>query len=256
MFGLLQREGLRRQEEFFGERVAEAQAAIHVRMTNYVDALQGGTSFFAASKSVDRDEWRVYSESLQLKKRYPGINGLGVILVVPTDGVEEWRARVKTSGEVDPAISPFPNTRPLPGDDTKYLITYLEGNVGERLPIGRNIATEPSRRRAAELARDTGQPQIHKRIPGSRDTQRRSGLLLYVPLYAKGAKVDTVEERRAAHLGWVYAQVYPDIFLDGVLGPMGKTLHLHFFEAGGLGREQLLYASDDTSSVPLPVSSE
>ena len=252
MFVLLQRGGLRHEEEFFGERVAEAQAAIHVRMTNYVDALHGGTSFFAASGSFDRDEWRVYTESLQLKKRYPGINGLGVILVVPTDRVDEWRARVRTSGEADPVISPFPNTLPKPGDDIKYLITYLEGNVGERLPIGRNIATEPSRRRAAELARDTGQPQIHHRIPGSRDTQRRSGLLLYVPLYAKGAKVDTIEERRAAHLGWVYAQVYPEIFLAGVLGPMGKTLRLHFFEAGGLGREQLLYASDGASSDPLP----
>src|SRR5688500_2098449 len=121
MFALLQREGLRRREEFFGERVAEAQAAIHVRMTNYVDALQGGTSFFAASKSVDRDEWRVYTESLQLKKRYPGINGLGVILAVPTDHVGEWRARVRTSGEVDPVISPFPNTPPGPADDINYL---------------------------------------------------------------------------------------------------------------------------------------
>jgi PAS domain S-box-containing protein len=252
MFVFLQRESLRRQQEFFGERVAEAQAAIHVRMTNYLDALRGGTSFFAASKSVDHEEWRVYSESLQLKTRYPGINGLGVILVVPTARVEEWRARVKSNGEVEPKISPFPNTRPEPGDDTQYLITYLEGNVGERLPIGRNIATEPSRRRAAELARDTGQPQIHQRVPGSRDKQRRSGLLLYVPLYAKGAKVDTVEERRAAHLGWVYAQVYPDVFLDGVLGPMGRTLRLHFFEAGGLGRDQLLYASDGGGTEPLP----
>jgi PAS domain S-box-containing protein len=252
MFVLLQREGLRRQDEFFSERVAEAQAAIHVRMTNYVDALQGGVSFFAASKSVDRDEWRVYSESLQLKKRYPGINGLGVILAVPDDGLEEWRARVRTTGEVDPIVSPFPNTRPAPGDDTRYLITYLEGNVGERLPIGRNIATEPSRRQAAELARDTGQPQIQRRIPGSRDTQRRSGLLLYVPLYAKGAKADTLEERRAAHVGWVYAQVYPDVFLDGVLGPMSKTLRVHFFETGGLSREQLLYVSDSSGSEALP----
>src|SRR5688572_2973954 len=135
MFVLLQREGMRRQEEFFGERVAEAQAAIHVRMTNYVDALHGGTSFFAASKSVDRDEWRVYTESLQLKKRYPGINGLGVVLAVPSDRVQEWRARVRTSGEIDPVISPFPSTLPGPADDIKYLITYLEGNVGERLPI-------------------------------------------------------------------------------------------------------------------------
>ena len=252
LYLLLERNALRRQEEFFGERVAEAQAAIRVRMTNYVDALHGGTSFFAASKSVDRDEWRVYAASLQLSKRYPGINGLGVILVVTPDRVEEWKARVRRDGELKPEIVPFPATRPGPAGDPKYLITYVEGNPVDKPSTGRDIATEPSRRRAAELARDTGQPQINRRIPGSRDTQRRAGLLLYVPLYAKGAKLDTLEERRAAHLGWVYAQVYPDIFLDGVLGPMERTLRLHFFEAGGLDRERLLYASDGAGSGPLP----
>ena len=252
IFVLLQRDDLRRQEEFFSERVAEAQAAIQVRMTNYVDALHGGTSYLAASKSVDREEWRVYAESLQLRKRYPGINGLGVILAVPPDKIEGWRARVRERGDPDPGITPFPGTPAGPPDDIAYLITYVEGNVTDRPSIGRNIATEPSRRRAAELARDTGQPQIHHRIPGSRDTQRRSGLLLYVPVYTKGATVDTLEARRAAHLGWVYAQVYPDVFLDGVLGPMEKTLRLHFFEAGGLTPAQLLYASEGAAGAPIP----
>ena len=73
-----------------------------------------------------------------------------------------------------------------------------------------------------------------------------------MPLFGKGAKLGTIEERRAAHLGWVYAQVYPNVFLEGVLGPMGKTLRLHFFETGALGPEQLLYASDGASSDPLP----
>ncbi len=252
MFVLLRRDVHRRQDEFFGERVAEAQAAIRVRMTNYEDALRGGTAFFAASDSVNRDEWRVYAESLQLRSRYPGINGLGVIMAVRPAQLEAWRTRVRVAGEPDPAVLPFPTTKAEPNDDTMYLITFVEGNVGDRAPIGRNIATEPSRRRAAELARDTGQPQINHRIPGSRDTQRRAGLLLYVPLYAKGAKLTTLEERRAAHLGWIYAQVYPDVFLDGVLGPMGQTLRLHFYEAGGPSPERLLYASEGASNEPRP----
>ncbi|MDO8542220.1 MAG: CHASE domain-containing protein [Opitutaceae bacterium] len=252
MYLLFERTALRRQEEFFSERVAEAQAAIRVRMTNYIDALHGGTSFFAASKSVDREEWRVYAASLQLSQRYPGINGLGVILVVPPDRIEEWKTRARADGERDPSISPFPGTQPGRESDPNYLITLVEGNVGAKLPIGRNIATEPSRRQAAELARDTGQPQINRRIPGSRDTQRRSGLLLYVPLYTKGMPIDTLAGRRAAHLGWVYAQVFPDLFLEGVLGPMEKTLRLHFFEAGGLGLEQALYSSDGPRDGTLP----
>lgn len=244
MFLLLERAADQREEEFFGERVAEAQAAIRVRITHYIDALHGGASFIAAAKSVDRDEWRVYTDSLQMRKRYPGINGLGVVLAVAPEGVDAWKARVRVNGEPDPVILPFPGTRDGPADDAKYLITFVEGNTGDRAPIGRNIATDPSRRRAAELARDTGQPHINRRIPGSRDTQRRAGLLLYVPVYAKNADVSSVESRRAAHLGWVYAQVFPDVFLDGVLGPMGKTLRLNFFEGGELGPQSLLYASE------------
>jgi PAS domain S-box-containing protein len=252
MFVLLQRAAVEREEEFFRERVAEAQSAIRVRMAHYIDALYGGTSFFAASKSIDSEEWSVYADSLQLRTRYPGINGLGVILAVPPDGVDAWKSRVRLSGQPEPVILPFPATRDGPADDVKFLITFVEGNRVDRPPIGRNIATDPSRRRAAELARDTGQPQINHRIPGSRDTQRRSGLLLYAPLYAKGAELDSVADRRAAHLGWIYAQVFPDVFLDGVLGPMGKTLRLHFFENGDLSREELLYASDGVSDGPLP----
>ena len=253
VFLLLQRAADQREEEFFGERVAEAQAAIGVRMTHYIDALHSGASFFAAAKSVSRDEWRDYAAALQLRKRYPGINGLGVILAVPPDGIEAWRERVRISSVGgEPAIAPFPASTEGASDAVKYLITFVEGDDPKLAPIGRNIATDPSRRRAAELARDTGQVQINHRVPGSRDTQRRSGLLLYVPLYMKGAKIETVADRRAALLGWVYAQVYPDVFLEGVLGPMGKTLRLHFFESGDLSREQLLYSSDGVDEGSLP----
>src|SRR4051812_7297181 len=99
LFILLERDSRLRQEEFFGERIAEAQAAIRVRMNVYIDALRGGTSFYSASRSVDRDEWRVFAESLQLRDRYPGINGLGLILSVPADQADEWKQRVRAAGE-------------------------------------------------------------------------------------------------------------------------------------------------------------
>lgn len=252
VYVLVQGAAIRRDEEFFGERVAEAQAAINVRMTHYLDALHGGASFFNASASLEGAKWHVYAESLQLRKRYPGINGLGVILAVPPSRLDAWLARVRVAGEPDPEIKPFPGTQPGPADDIKYLITFIEGNAMDRPPVGRNIATDPSRRQAAELARDTGLPQINRRIPGSRDTQRRSGLLLYVPLYEQGRELTTVAERRAAHVGWVYAQVYPDVFLDGALGLLGDMLWLHFFEAGGRERENLLYASAGMNEGPVP----
>ncbi len=252
MFVFLHRAAAQREAQFFSERVAEAEAAIRVRISHYIDALRGGTSFVAAMRTLDREEWREYTESLQLRTRYPGINGLGIMLAVPAQEVDAWKARVRVVGEPEPEIRPFPNMREASPDDIKYLISYQEGNSDQPAPIGRNIATEPSRRQAAERARDTGEPQINRRIPGSRDTQRRAGLLLYVPLYAKGARLESVEDRRAALMGWVFAQLYPEVFLEGVLGPMGKVLRLHFFEAGGISPDTLLYASEGDDGNGLP----
>lgn len=76
--------------------------------------------------------------------------------------------------------------------------------------------------------------------------QRRSDHLVYVPLYGKGAPVETEAERRAAHVGWVDAQFFTDNFLNGVLGPMGEPMTLYFVEDGGLSRAHLRYASGAT----------
>lgn len=241
----------KRESTFFSERVAEAQAGIETRVTHYLDALHGGASYFNSTARLDHS-WRLYAESLDLRRRYPGVNGMGIILAVPPSGVEAWRARVAAAGEAPPEFRPFPGTQAGPADDVKYLITVVETAPGERAPIGRDIATEPSRRRAAETARDTGRPFINQRIPGSRDTQRRAGLLLYVPLYRPGLPLASVAERRAAHVGWVYAQVFPEVFLAGVMAPMSDKLRLHFFEAGELSRDRLLYASDPSAGAELP----
>lgn len=254
VFATLERDGRRRQQDIFDGRVAAAEAAIRVRITSYVEALHGGASYFAAAKGVSRDDWRVYAESLRLGTRYPGINGIGVIYPVQAEEAGTWLERMRADGAPDLTIRPFPATAG-PADDVKYVITYCEPLERNRASVGRNIATEPSRRVAAEVARDTGEPHMNRRVPGSRDAQRRSGFLLYVPLYRKGAPIATVAERRAAHLGWVYAQFFADNFLEGVLGPMGDTLLLNFFEEGELTGEHMLYASDGPY-VPLEEQAE
>jgi PAS domain S-box-containing protein len=251
IFAALERDGQRRREDAFTDRVLAAESAIKVRVDNYRDALLGGASYFMASDEVSRSEWRTYVQSLRLPTRYPGINGLGVIFPVQPAAQAAWLARRRTDGAPKMVIKPFPGTTG-PDDDVKYVITYLEPEETGRETLGRNIATEPSRRQAAELARDTGEPQINRRIPGSRDTQRRAGFLLYVPFYQKEAPIATEAERRAAHRGWIYGQFFADNFLNGVLGPMKDSLTLYFFEDGSITRDHLLYASVPVAPGGLP----
>ncbi len=235
-----------REAVFLTERIAEAQAVLRARLTTGADGLRGGASFYAATGEVSREEWRAFAQSLRLDERGLGINGIGVIYAVPVGELGAWVERRQAADVPEMRLHPFPDTQETPGDPA-YIITYLEPHARNRSTFGRNIATEPSRREAAEAARDSGEARFHRRLPGSRDTERRSGLLLYVPIYRNGAPVDSVAQRQAAHVGWVYAQVFPDVLLANVLGPMAEQLTLHCFEAGELTEDRLLYASSGKS---------
>ncbi len=242
IFASMHRGATHRQEEIFAERVATVEAAIRVRVESYVDALLGGAAFFSASEAVNRREWRDYVASLRLESRYPSLNSLGVIFPVPLGGEAEWLRERQRDGAPEMKLMPFPATTETP-EHPRYIIAYAEPQPRNAVSLGRNIGTEPSRRMAAERARDTGMPAINRRILGTRDAQRRSGLLIYVPFYRAGSRLETPEQRRAAHVGWVYAQFFADNFLREVLQPLGQALEVFWFEEGEVTADRLLSAS-------------
>jgi CHASE1-domain containing sensor protein len=56
------------------------------RMRKYEDALWSGVAtIHSQSYGVDHEGWRRFSSILRLEKRYPGINGIGVIYSVKPD---------------------------------------------------------------------------------------------------------------------------------------------------------------------------
>ena len=241
VFAMAQREALRGQQELLGERIAAAETSIRSRMATYEETLRGGVGLFAASKSVDRHEWREYVESLQLEKRYPGVDSLGVVFPVGADATE-WLAQVRADGAPDFSIRSIPGGT-VPPDGMKYVVTYLEPEETHRSILGLDHATEGNRRFAAQLARDTGEPRMTGQVMRVNDDSKRPGFLLYVPIYQKNVRFKPVAERRAAFIGWVFARFFNEDFFNGVLGSIGNKFHLCVFESGRMDREHLLFAS-------------
>ena len=71
--------------------------------------------------------------------------------------------------------------------------------------VGFDIAIEGGRRLAATKARETGLLTMTQHIELSHDNKHQPGFLLLRPYYATGMPIDTVEQRRAASKGWVFA---------------------------------------------------
>ena len=81
------------------------------RMSRYEDALQAGVATIAArGGEIDRDTWQEFARTLRIEKRYPGIEGIGVIRRVPANGLDELVARERLS---DPAFAVHPAREPV-----------------------------------------------------------------------------------------------------------------------------------------------
>jgi PAS domain S-box-containing protein len=253
LFASLQKEHRMHSESELRDLTDNISLNIGTRLNAYADALRGGTGFIASSDKVYRHEWRRYVDALQLKRRYPGINGVGVILPVHADDVvamtEIWRRDDAPGFQVHPVPGVrAPVTPPWGGD--QYVIVYCEPVEGNGSAIGLDIASEARRREAAERARDTGEPCSTRRIVLVQDNRKRSGFLLLAPIYMADVPIDTVEHRRAAFKGWVYAPFITEHFLEGILGKDHRLLDLYAFESPDRGIGSLVYSTTGNRVVP------
>ena len=235
----------KRARERFDFRVEDVQKRIATRMTEYEHVLRGGTALFDAQGEPTREQWRRYVGTLQLERYYPGIQGMGYSKVIPATEREQHQAAVRAEGYPDYTL------RPDGERDLYTSIVYLEPFVARNLrAFGFDMYSEPTRREAMSRARDEGVPAMSGMVTlvqeDGKDVQK--GFLLYLPVYRKGAPTETLEERRAALLGWVYSPFRIKDLMNGILGESPDDIAFTIYDGNRVDAERRMYASDDAAS--------
>lgn len=189
----------------FERQVSEAKDSLSFHIQTYINALQASESLFAASESVERDEWKKFVDSLNLQKLYPGINGMGFIRYVPQSKKVDYEQQVRRDTSVDKKGYPDFAIKPAGTRPEYFVIEYIEPLQLNRAAFGFDIGSEPVRRAAVKRARDTGEPAATGQIVLVQDATRQPGLLIMLPVYRQGMPHSTIQQRRSALLGFVFA---------------------------------------------------
>jgi diguanylate cyclase (GGDEF)-like protein/PAS domain S-box-containing protein len=225
----------------FDDTVQQARSAIINRMRDYEQILIGGRGLFAASRSVDRATWRAFVDSLEVEDRFPGIQGVGFASYLRNRDKPHYEASVRQEGFADFHIEPGGERREYAV--TTYIEPFVDSNV---LALGVDMYAEPVRREAMERARDTGLPAMSGRVRlderSALDSQ--AGFFLYVPVYRNGMPRATVEERRAALVGFSYGAFSINDFMNGVLGTTAREIRFEIFDGATTARNRLLYGDE------------
>ncbi|MBF0284609.1 MAG: CHASE domain-containing protein [Magnetococcales bacterium] len=229
-------------EEQFGAEVERHITAIRERMAHYQQALQSVTALQNTVGLVSRETWRGFVGGLRVDQQFPGIQGIGWSVLLQPHELENHLQAVRAEG--------FPSYRVRPeGPRPLYTsIVYLEPlDKRNQNAIGFDMFSEPTRRTAMERARDDGLPTLSGKVTLVQEIEERkqAGCLLYLPVYQRNRPASTVEERRAAILGYVYAPFRMNDLMEGILGQREKLIDLHIFDGEGTGEEALIYDSDN-----------
>ena len=219
----------------FDSVVADAQEAIETRIRTYSDVLLGVRALFVASDSVTRDEFQTYIASLDLNRRYPGVQVIHYAQRVPAEQRRAFEEKVRNDLSVDPRGYPEFSVKP-PGNKLEYFIVqYVEPIAGNEAALGLDLGGDAVRLAALERTRDTGQPTASGTIALALDPRRHPGFAMRVPIYRKGMPVATVEQRRAAFTGMVSTSFVVIDLMRGVLSESFlQTMRVRIHDAGFL----------------------
>lgn len=225
--------------EKFETAVNENIDRINKRMLMYETLLHGGVGFFHGSKHVNRQEWHDFVEALNLKNSYPGIQGIGFSKMLSPSDMAQIEEEMRNDGFESFSIKPS-------GKRELYSsILYLEPmDKRNKAAIGYDMFSEPVRRAAMEIARDTAEASISAKVTLVQeiDENVQSGMLMYLPLYKKGAKPQSVKERREALVGFVYSPFRMNDLMDKIV-LKSSILNFEIYDGEDISEEHLLYMS-------------
>ena len=238
----------------FADRSHDVTERVTKRLQEHQKLLLGGVGLFNSVGDVTRTQWRQFVSALELDQNHPGIQGVGFsIWLSPAQKAANIRA-IRAEGYPEYAIKPE-------GDRSVYTsIIYLEPfNWRNQRAFGYDMYSEPLRRTALDLAKDSGLAQISGKITLVQETERdkQNGILMYVPVYQTGHLTDTVEHRRDALIGFVYSPIRMDDFIFGTMGKLSNDIAFELRDSTSQLADASLFSS--TASEPVggrPVGSD
>ena len=217
----------------FDNAVSDAHDAIEARIRTYSDILLGVRGLFIAADHVSRTEFRDYIDSLDLNRRYPGVQVIHYSQLVSAAARPAFETTVRRDISVDPRGYPDFRIKPA-GERQEYVVVqYVEPMAGNEAALGLDLCGDPVRLAALTRARDSGRTVASGTIALALDPRKHPGFAMRLPVYRKGMPVANVAQRREAFTGVVSTSFVVIDLMRGVLSESFlQKIHVRIHDAG------------------------
>ena len=228
-------------------RLASVEVARRVDQTRYVlDALK---ALFAVHPALKRADFQTYVVSRQMAKYFPGVRDLGYSQRVMPSALTAFVEAQRADGAAGYVLHQMADK----SQADMYLVKFLEplSPPGVNWTLGLDQGSDPVRRLAIQRAVDSGETTMTSAVKFSQEDSKTPGMLMFAPVYANGAKLDSVAARRASLLGLVYAPVAFLELLHNLPGVETGLVDVAIFDRSADATDsQALFDSDQHGATP------
>jgi diguanylate cyclase (GGDEF)-like protein len=211
----------------------EVASKLKLAIQHEQDLVVNGAAFIAANPHGSQAQFLAWSHSVRALARYPELQGLGFVVIVPAARLPAFVARL---GAAQPAGS-APYTV-LPAGKRPF---YCLGAVGvSRFALGASFGLDFCATNSTTLsARDTGQGSYYPVAVGL-----TTWLGIDTPVYGGGSTPSTLQVRRRLFLGWLGEAIDPGVLLRRALeGRPGAKVEMRYAR----GASAVVFASATAS---------
>jgi signal transduction histidine kinase/DNA-binding response OmpR family regulator len=221
----------------FNRQAAQVVELVSERMSKYEDALWAGAAFSQSlAAPITRELWRTYYERLDIDKKYPGINGLGIIHQIKHAKQLEYIQTQQSS------FANF-NIHPKHQGDELWPITFIEPQSKNVAAVGLDMAHESNRYNAAVKAKNTGTAQITGPIVLVQDAGKTAGFLFYAPFY-KQDQDSSLAQRQQNFIGLIYAPFVMNKLMQGALAETKRHISIRISD-----KDEIMYDENTLDNV-------
>jgi len=222
----------------FDANARQAAGRIEQRIANYEQMLRGVQGLLSADVGIDRLGFESYVETVMSGPDAAGLQSVAFSMLVKPGELADHVGHQRMTGRSDYAIRPE-------GARDLYAPIVLVGpdSVPNRQVIGFDPLSDATRRGAMLQARDSGNAVltalVKLRVDAGPDLKPG-----YLPVYRKGASVDSVADRRENGIGWVRAAFRVGDLMSTLYGEQSPGLVVRVHDGADTGEASLMYRSD------------
>ncbi len=229
----------------FDQQALELKAALETSVSTHINALHSLESFYLASETIDREEFRTFVT--HLLNNLSGIQALGWNPVVPFSERNAFERNVRNEG--------YPNFQITEQNDDKQIVAaanrplyvpvdFIEPYTGNESALGYDVYSDRFRREAMDRARDSGEIATTSQITLVQEREHQYGVLTLMPIYRNGLPHATPEERRRNIAGYMVAVFRGGDLVSEAFKDINRDRLSYRLIDESAAAEQLIFSSD------------